>query len=139
PDSVIGRLPLSEQQWLMQACVRLVVPLLGSNRSLIGMFAVGDKLSEEPFSAEDRELLTAVAASTAMAVEHRQLLDSGHGLASGEKHTDEEPARQCQWCGTIQQGDVQKYRCGGPIVPARLPAVLAGTFAVEKLIGRGGM
>src|SRR5262249_17374955 len=83
-----------------------------------------------------------VAVSGALALEHRLLLDStSPGKLPG--HTDafqEQAAWQCSRCGVLEaRDDGQCRRCGGPLVTARLPAVLAETFAVERQIGRGGM
>jgi len=52
---------------------RLLVPLHGSGQ-LLGFLALGDKLSEEPFAPEDRELLLSVAEQAAIALENVQLV-----------------------------------------------------------------
>ncbi len=63
-----------------EAC-RLLVPLHGSGR-LLGFLALGDKLSEEPYSPEDRELLMSVTEQCAIALENVQLFGQ---LADQEK------------------------------------------------------
>jgi serine/threonine-protein kinase len=61
-------------------------------------------------------------------------------MTTSEPQPEGDPAQQCSSCGTIQQGGHERCRrCEGALMPARLPAVLAGTFAVECEIGHGGM
>jgi sigma-B regulation protein RsbU (phosphoserine phosphatase) len=50
----------------------LLVPI-ASGGGLLGFLALGEKLSEEPYSSEDRELLTTVAEQTAVALENALL------------------------------------------------------------------
>lgn len=141
-ESAVERLPGGDVEWLHQSRARLFVPLMASDGSLLGLIAIGEKLSEAPFSAEDRQLLTSVGASAALALEHRILVDSGPRSASGShiEPGDAAPALQCARCGVLQDANPRGcQRCNGPLVPARLPAVLAGTFAIEREIGRGGM
>jgi len=141
-DSMVHRLPSADLEWLNQSRARLFVPLIASDRSLLGLIAIGEKLSETPFSAEDRQLLTTVGASVALAIEHRFLLESGPRSGSGSHVGDAESAAalQCARCGVLQDANPKGcLRCNGPLVPARLPAVLAATFAIEREIGRGGM
>ncbi len=51
---------------------RLLVPLHGSGQ-LLGFLALGDKLSEEPYTPEDRELLMSVTEQCAIALENVRL------------------------------------------------------------------
>jgi sigma-B regulation protein RsbU (phosphoserine phosphatase) len=60
---------------------RLLVPLHGSGK-LLGFLGLGDKLSEEPYSPEDRELLMTVTEQAATALENVQLFSQ---LADQEK------------------------------------------------------
>jgi serine/threonine protein kinase len=141
-SSALDRLSTADQDWLSHAHARLFVPVFSSSGSLLGIIAIGEKLSETPFSSEDRELLASVAAAAAMALEHRQLLDSGLSAGSDtpDESPDSDPARQCSSCGIVQQAASERCsRCGGALTAARLPAVLAGTFAIEREIGHGGM
>jgi sigma-B regulation protein RsbU (phosphoserine phosphatase) len=64
----------------VESC-RLLVPLQG-NGKLLGFLALGDKLSEEPYSPEDRELLMSVTEQAATALENVQLFSQ---LADQEK------------------------------------------------------
>ena len=55
----------------------LLLPLPGRS-SLIGVMALGPKLSEEPYSRSDRQLLSSVALQTGLAIENSALV---HHLA----------------------------------------------------------
>lgn len=52
---------------------RLIVPLATSQR-LVGFLVLGEKLSEEPYSKDDRELLQAVAGQLAIALDYAELI-----------------------------------------------------------------
>jgi serine/threonine-protein kinase len=102
------------------------------------VLALGDKRSELPYTAEDRKLMTAVAASAALALEQKLYSESPDpDIAHPTPRTH---AVQCVMCGRIQDRPESACRtCGGPVQQALLPAVLAGKFEVEQQIGSGGM
>ncbi len=52
---------------------RLIVPLMTNNR-VIGFVSLGEKLSEEAYSREDKELLLSVAEQTAIALEFSKMI-----------------------------------------------------------------
>ena len=52
---------------------RLLLPLYMEGRS-IGFFSLGEKLSEEPYSSEDKNLLLTVAQQTAIALHYSKLI-----------------------------------------------------------------
>lgn len=53
--------------------VRLLTPLSGPG-GLLGFMALGEKLSEEPFTREDRDLLATVAEQAALALDYSRLM-----------------------------------------------------------------
>lgn len=53
--------------------IRLIVPLL-SGEKLLGFISLGEKLSQEGYSKEDRELLLAVGEQTAIALEYSEMI-----------------------------------------------------------------
>ncbi len=61
------------RELLTEVHARLVVPL-STGRRVAGFLVLGEKLSEEPYSREDRELLLAVAGHTAMALDYAELI-----------------------------------------------------------------
>ncbi len=52
-----------------------LVPILGRENNLIGMLVLGPRLSEEPYSGEDKRLLDSVAAHAGMALENIRLAE----------------------------------------------------------------
>lgn len=52
-----------------------LVPMLGRQGQLLGFIALGSRLSEEPYSGEDRRLLSAVAWQAAVSIENIKLAE----------------------------------------------------------------
>ncbi|MGD0578430.1 MAG: SpoIIE family protein phosphatase [Bryobacteraceae bacterium] len=52
-----------------------LVPMLGHEGRLVGLLALGPRLSEEPYSAEDTRLLASVASQAGMAIENFRLAE----------------------------------------------------------------
>lgn len=151
PRSALGRLPIEERRWLADGAFRLLVPLRGAGKSLVGLIALGAKKSELPFSTEDRRLLSAIAASGSIAIENlrlrtprppepafraerRALSDSGATAAR------ERQARECPRCSTVHGPDPASCPlCGHALEPAPVPLAIRGAFLVERRLGAGGM
>ncbi len=82
-----------EDKRLSAVNCELLIGLRGSS-GLIGVMGLGDKLSEEPYSKEDRELLLTVAHEMGMALENAELLEVAKREAEFSKELD--IARQVQ-------------------------------------------
>jgi sigma-B regulation protein RsbU (phosphoserine phosphatase) len=52
-----------------------LVPLLGHDAQLVGLLVLGQPLSEEPYSSEDKRLLDSVAGQAAVALENMRLAE----------------------------------------------------------------
>jgi Protein kinase domain len=150
PKTPLRRLPLEDRQWLADSKCQLLVPLIGSDGTLVGCIVLGPKRSEIPFSVEDRLLLSAIASSAALTIENRVIRSSPtHGKygyrdvvratapGSGD---DEELAEFCVSCNKLNPPeDVSCRGCGGELKPADVPYILNGKFRFEYKIGSGGM
>ena len=136
--SALSRLPEAEREWLADAGARLIVPLFGFRDTPIGMLVLGDKRSELPFTPEDKRLMTAVAASAALALEQKLSRESPDlDTPASLPRTN---GAQCASCGRVQPRPAQRcHACSGVLRDALLPIVLAGKFEVEQQIGAGGM
>ena len=55
------------------AAPECLVPILGMNRKLLGFVALGPRLSDEPYSGEDKRLLGSVASQAGFALESQHL------------------------------------------------------------------
>jgi GAF domain-containing protein len=143
PDSpsALARLPSGDRQWLEDTHAHLLVPLRAPAGSLLGVMTLGHKRSELPFNADDRQLLTAVAASVALVIDRRLLGGSGAEATAERTAADDQPAAQeCVRCGRVHPRSApQCRRCGGDLRDSLLPTHLAGKFAVDRRIGAGGM
>ncbi len=73
--------PPSESPWaeelaaLAPLAPECLVPILGRDNNLIGMLVLGQRLSEEPYSREDRRLLESVANQAGFALENIRLAE----------------------------------------------------------------
>ncbi len=142
PDSpsALARLPSSDRQWLQDTHAQLLVPLRAPTGSLLGVITLGHKRSELPYNADDRQLLTAVAASVALVIDRRLLGGSGEVVTEGSSADDQPAAQECVRCGRVHPRSApQCRRCGGDLRDSLLPTHLAGKFAVDRRIGAGGM
>jgi phosphoserine phosphatase RsbU/P len=64
---------LEDRELLERFEARLLVPLVTGGRAL-GFLVLGEKLSEEPYTAENKELLMALAEQVAIALDYSQLI-----------------------------------------------------------------
>lgn len=82
-----------ERKILEELNTRLIVPLTTGDR-VLGFISLGEKLSEEPYTKEDKELLLTVAEQTTIALDYAQLIGQ---VAEQEKMKREiEIAKQVQ-------------------------------------------
>ncbi len=95
PSGFAGTEELTALAPLAPECL---VPILGRENNLIGMLVLGQRLSEEPYSGEDKHLLDSVAAHAGVALENIRLaekmaerMEADHRLAQ-----EMEIARQVQ-------------------------------------------
>jgi phosphoserine phosphatase RsbU/P len=77
PDPWLALAAPTEVSVLDQLGAELLLPLTG-RASLIGVMALGPKLSEEPYSRSDRQLLSSVSLQAGLAIENNTLV---HNLA----------------------------------------------------------
>lgn len=82
-----------EDQRLSVVNCELLIAIKGST-GLVGIIGLGGKLSEEPYSKEDRELLMTVAREMGLALENAELLEVAKREAEYSKELD--IARQVQ-------------------------------------------
>ncbi|HYM61436.1 MAG TPA: serine/threonine-protein kinase [Thermoanaerobaculia bacterium] len=147
PRSPFLKVSEVERQWLDEGDFRLLVPFLATNGSLLALLGLGEKLNELPFDKEDRLLLSAVAASSSLALENyilRSSPPSTRTLAGGEPDADEagENASICPSCSRLYSSTQTGARCpvdDSELGAANVPYILAGKFRFEIRIGTGGM
>jgi hypothetical protein len=154
PRSPVAKLPEKERHWLVDSALKLVVPILARDGSLLGLIGLGEKKSGLPFLREDKQLLHAVASSAAWVLELAQAQSLGTLTPSrrgGRRDADlpEEPetpmvaaelAKECPTCGALFPSyTVLCIHCSRRLESSHVPYVLPGKFRFERRIGSGGM
>jgi hypothetical protein len=140
--SSLRSLPTPDRQWLVDSGARLLVPLVSSAGELIAALCLGEKRSELPFRREDKELLSAIAVSGAMALENRLRVGSGgppRTTAGDSKARGEAVASVCEACGRLAAAGERCRDCSGALVATVLPLEPLGKFRLEQRIGQGSM
>jgi hypothetical protein len=123
------KLPAGDTRVLQAAGVGLLVPVRAAGGDVAALLVLGAKRSEEPYSADDEELLMAIAESLA------QRLASG-GVHAASDLTFEE----CPTCGLCYGPGASRCRHdSAPLVTVPAPHLLAGRYRLERRLGRGGM
>jgi eukaryotic-like serine/threonine-protein kinase len=142
------RLPQGEKDWLTSLGARLVVPMTGTDERLAGLFLLGGKKSEVPYTARDRELLESVASQIAVVYENVRLKEG----AREDKRVRQEVLsrfegrgvnllKECPACGRCYDSTATRCDREGSELQLSLPVerTVEGRYRLERLIGRGGM
>jgi hypothetical protein len=142
------KLPQSELQWLQKENIHLVVPISSVNQRLRGLLLLGEKKSEEPYSARDRKLLETLAGQMAMLQENLTLREK---VGQGERvqrevlaHLTREKKnlmKECPTCGTCYDSDVERCTRDKAELTLTLPVerLIDKKYRLDHLLGRGGM
>lgn len=147
PRSPARRLPAEEQEWLHCTGARLLVPVIGQDRALIAVIALGEKRSEEAYTAEDRQLLASIAAQMGLGfdvVRLRRGLDSqagGTGATTKIMAPSALPMTECPRCGRCEESGTATCPMDGATmtVVAGVPRIVENKYRIEQVLGRGGM
>ena len=146
PRSPARRLPSDEQHWLESTGAVLLVPVVGQDRTLIAIIALGARRSEEAYTAEDRQLLASIAAQMALGFDVARLRRTQTPVLSGGETTRAlsdaiQPMKECPRCGRCEDAGVAVCPADGSTLQAvpSIPRVVDGKYRLEQLLGRGGM
>ncbi|MEA2462366.1 MAG: eukaryotic-like serine/threonine-protein kinase, partial [Acidobacteriota bacterium] len=144
--SILQRLPPTDRAWLSASGAYLIVPLLIEQR-LVGAMVLGERMSEEPYGREDRELLRMLGAQLALTLDYTRLKQSpslvwAPSTSSAPIHLYTSDALQlCPRCGRCYAAD--ETRCEADeqmLVPeSGVPRIIEDKYVVTRLLGRGGM
>jgi hypothetical protein len=139
---LVARLPVSERLWLGSTVAYLIVPLI-LNQKLVGMMVLGERLSEEPYSREDRELLRTLAAQLSLTLDYSRLKASP-SLVWSQPHATaviSDALKLCPMCGRCF--DSMRSMCEVDktplVVEEGVPRTIDEKYIVTRLLGRGGM
>jgi GAF domain-containing protein len=146
PRSPVHRLPPDEREWLVHTRAVLLVPVLGQDRSLVGVIVLGERKSEDAYTPEDRQLLSSIATQAGLGFDvarlRRRLAGANSAVADDTAVTLEvRPMMECPRCGRCEDADVRLCPTDGtPMKPVLgVPRVLDRKYRLEQLLGRGGM
>jgi hypothetical protein len=141
-------LPRAEREWLADAGVRLIVPMIGIERRLAGLLMLGDKKSDEPYSSDDLRLLQAVARQIALARENVRLKDRAdqdrrlrHDVIARLDTSAVNVLKECPVCGACYDAAIDECSSDGSELTLSLPVerTIDGKYRLDRLIGKGGM
>jgi len=136
-----------ESRWLTKQGIRLIVPLVGAER-LEGVLMLGEKHSEEPYSAGDERLLHAVTREAAVIRENLrlkgQVIDEQrvrHEVLAKLDRSLVNLLKECPVCGACFDSSAQTCDRDGSTLTLTLPVTrtIGDKYRLEQLIGRGGM
>ena len=163
------RLPAVDRAWLSNGGVALLVPIFGGaaadmERALLGIIVLGQKKSEEPYTPEDRKLLSGIASQMSVALDLSRLrkrASSGVGALTPTATPTLTPTMiaetavtgmsaltmcpQCHRCYDVvdvrrSDGMAACPADGTPLQPViGMPPVVDNKYRVDAVIGRGGM
>jgi tRNA A-37 threonylcarbamoyl transferase component Bud32/GAF domain-containing protein len=142
-----ARLDADESAWLRDRDASLLVPLAGSEEDVIGLLVLGPKLSEEPYSPEDRRLLQALGRQAAMTVENLLLRDKVSREAGMRREVidrierDRLPLlRECPRCGAcFDAGGLCPDDGEELILTLPVERTLDDRYRLDRRLGQGGM
>jgi tRNA A-37 threonylcarbamoyl transferase component Bud32 len=121
-------LPLDEADLVRRTRIALLVPVPGGPDGRDVLLVLGVKRSEEPYSREDQELLTGIAAGLGLLMERPAAAASRDSFA------------QCPRCGGCHDaGALSCAEDGARLEIVPLPRVLGERYRLERRLGQGGM
>ena len=122
------QLPQVDKDFLHNARIDLLVPVVLAAGGIEALIVVGAKRSEEPYSAEDTGLLENVASAVAL------LLTRGTSTLHGRS------LEECPSCGTCYDTGTTKCEKDASLLKlVATPRVLGQRYRLEKRLGQGGM
>ena len=123
-------LPPVDVDWLSRTRVDALVPIhFGAEEATEAIFALGPKRSEEPYSAEDDDLLSAIGDNVAWVLRRAPATKTGV-----------EAFEECPVCGCcFGFGTGRCEHDGSALVLTSLPRVMVGRYELGRRVGRGGM
>ena len=147
PRSPVRRLPPEEQAWLERSGASLLVPVVDGEKTLVGVIVLGEKLSEEAYADEDRQLLASIAAQVGLGFDVARLrrrIDSSGATDSSTTRLaarGAQPMTGCPKCGRCEEAGTARCPADGTLMQAvpAVPRVVDNKYRIEQLIARGGM
>ena len=148
PFSQKTNLPQSEKEWLARLDTNLIVPMSGTDQRLVGLMLLGQKKSEVPYTATDRQLLETLADQIGMVYENVRLKERvdrerrvRHEVLARVEDRKINLLKECPVCGACFDSSVNI--CANDQSELTLPLPVERTiedrYRIDQLLGRGGM
>lgn len=140
--------PTEESALLEDLGIHLVVPMNGPDQRLVGLLLLGEKKSEEPYTAGDRKLLDALGSQIALLCENLLLKEKvDQEIKVREEvlvHLTEQKKnvmKECPVCGRCYDQETTKCTVDFSELVLSLPVerLIDGKYRLDRKIGRGGM
>jgi tRNA A-37 threonylcarbamoyl transferase component Bud32 len=147
PAGVERVLPDGERQWLTNLGVRLIGPIAGTRDQLVGVLLLGERKSEEPYSATDRRLLQGLATQIGLVYENQQLQERIRRDADVRRDVlarlDDRSIsllKECPACGRCFDSTSERCEQDGTELALTMPIerALDGKYRLDRALGRGG-
>ncbi len=123
------QLPAAESEFLTRTRVEWIFPISLAADQMEALVALGPKLSEEPYSREDQDLLGAITASLAL------LLQRSPAPARVGENFEE-----CPECGNCYDSGTRLCpKEGAKLASFAFARLLDARYHFERRLGRGGM
>ena len=141
-------LPRSEKEWLAGLGTNLIVPMTGTDDRLAGLFLLGGKKSEVPYTAGDRQLLETLADQIAIVYENVRLKERidhdrrvRHEVLARVDERQINLLKECPRCGACYDRGATVCANDDAELTLTLPVerTIEGRYRLDKLLGRGGM
>jgi len=140
--------PPAERPAFDRAAANVLVPIMGAEHRLLGVLVLGEKRSEEPYTAQDRALLKRVGDEVGVVYENLEL----RGLVRRERQVqtdvlarvanhDFNLVKECPSCGRCYDASAAACSHDGSELSLSLPVerTIDGRYRLDRLIGKGGM
>src|SRR4030095_6523222 len=141
-------LPGVEEEWLNALGTQLIVPLVGTDHRLAGLFLLGEKKSEVPYTANDRSLLESLAGQVALVYENAQLKERvdrerkiKHEVLGRFEEQHINLMKECTRCGACFDSSARTCNKDGSELTFSMPVErsVEARYRLERLVGKGGM
>jgi hypothetical protein len=147
PADFAGALPDGERGWLEGLGVRLIVPITGTRERLVGVLLLGERMSDEPYSATDRRLLQGIASQMGLVYENehlkqraRQDADVRRDVLARLEERSISLLKECPVCGACYDSASERCDQDSAELVLTLPVerTLDGKYRLDRALGRGG-
>lgn len=141
-------LPGAEKDWLASLGTNLIVPMTGTDNRLAGLFLLGQKKSEVPYTAGDRQLLETLADQIAIVYENVRLKERidrerrvRHEVLARVEDRQINLLKECPQCGACYDSNANACETDGAELTLTLPVerTIEERYRLDQLLGRGGM